>query len=753
MGKTQRLIIVSNRLPFTVTEENGEVKFGPSSGGLVTGLHAYLEQMSRDGDRRHIWVGWPGGTIDAALQKDVKTRALREFSALPVFLTEREMDDFYLGFCNKTIWPLFHYFPSYTEYVDENWEQYWQVNDRFCNALLEIVDDEDTIWVHDYHLMLLPRMLKARRQRLRIGFFLHIPFPSFEVFRLLPNRWRRDILEGLLGADLVGFHTYDYMQHFLQSVLRILGHEHHMGQIVLPQQIVKVGSFPMGVDYRKFALAATEPDTERERTSLRESLPGSRVILSIDRLDYSKGILNRLEGFSLLLETCPEYLGKVVLLMVVVPSRIGVLHYEQMKKQIEEMVGRINGKFGTVAWVPVIYQFRAVPFQSLVALYGISDIALVTPLRDGMNLIAKEYVSSRPDRTGVLILSEMAGAAKELGESVSINPNDRREIAAALREGLEMPAEEQIRRNAIMQQRLQRYDVVRWATDFVQQLTAMRDVQERFYAKLLPDHMRQLIVDRYKSATRRLLLLDYDGTLVPLMPRPHLARPTENVLTILRALADDPANAVVMISGRDRGTMTRWFGDIPIDLVAEHGVWYRHAQSEWQMLKSFSDEWKGRILPILEMYADRLPGSFVEQKDHSLVWHYRAADPDQAPQIASELMDHLVSFTANIELQVLRGNKVVEVRNAGVHKGTAAMYWIARHQESFILAAGDDWTDEDMFGMLPSSAVSLRVGITSTHALYNVRDSADVIRLLQQFHAATHTAVIGVREAQSTPPR
>ncbi len=729
----KRLVIVSNRLPFTAKLENGTLQFSESAGGLATGLSAFLDSYKYHfpTSKEHLWVGWPGSTIDEPYRDTLRSKALVDFQSYPVFLSEEDMDLFYLGFCNKTLWPLFHYFPSYTHYNEEYWQNYKKVNHLFLETLLEILQEGDLVWIQDYHLMLLPELLRQQRPDLLIGFFLHIPFPSFEIFRLLPLRWRREILEGLLGSDLIGFHTYEYTHHFIQSVLRILGYDHYMGRISLPNHIVKVDTFPMGIDFHRFFDASTHPATEQEKLALHSTLADSQVILSVDRLDYSKGILNRLQGYEYFLEVYPEYRGKVILIALVVPSRIGVDQYETMKKQIEELVGRINGNYGSIGWTPVIYQYKNLSLHPLSALYSISDVALVTPLRDGMNLIAKEYVASRTDKTGVLILSEMAGSAKELGEAIIINPNDRVEIAEALKESLQMPAGEQQRRMYVMQERLRRYDVVRWAGDFVESLGEMRQVQQKLNAKLLSDVARKNLVARYSSATRRLLFLDYDGTLVPFMRRPSLASPSAAVIDILTRLSTDQQNMIVLISGRDRTTLEEWFGHLPIGIAAEHGYWLREAGFDWHMLKHTNTDWKARLMPVFQQYADRLPGSFIEEKDHSLAFHYRAADPDQAGPLASEFTDHLMNFTANIDVQVLQGSKVVELRQAGVNKGIAAMHWMSKGDFDFIIGIGDDWTDEDLFLALPKSAFSLRVGVTNTQAQYNLRGVEDVLKLLR----------------------
>jgi len=728
----RRLVIVSNRLPFNLAIEDGHVVFHPSAGGLVTGLASFQESREHETalPSERLWVGWPGSSVDDSLRDQVTREALAKFQSYPVFLTEDQMEKFYLGFCNATIWPLFHYFTSYAIYQAPFWDQYKQINRLFADALGSILRPDDVVWVHDYHLMLLPRLLKARYAQLSVGFFLHIPFPSFEVFRLLPGEWRRDILDGLLGADLIGFHTYEYTHHFLQSVLRILGYEHHMAQIVVEDRLVRVDTFPMGIDVDKFASAPADPETEQEAKELTNTLAGLKLILSVDRLDYSKGILNRLEGYELFLETNPDYHGKVALLMVVVPSRIGVVQYDLMKRQIEELIGKINGRFGRVGWTPVVYQYRHVPFKSLTALYTVSDVCLVTPLRDGMNLVAKEYVATKANRAGVLILSEMAGAAKELPEAIVVNPNNRAEIAGALREALETPEEEQQKRNWVMHRRLRRYDVTRWAQDFLTSLIGMRELQDRIESKFLSPQARKEFVTRYHAGRHRLLFLDYDGTLTPLVAHPAMAKPDAARLELLSALGSEPKNSVVIVSGRDRQTLEEWFGALPLGLVAEHGAWIRPLGQSWQRVKPLPDTWKQQLLPILEIYADRLPRAFVEEKEDSLAWHYRMAAPEQAELRASELTDHLLNLTAKTDLQVIQGSKVVEIRRAGVDKGSALLAWTGREEYDFILGIGDDTTDEDLFKSMPESALSIRVGISATHAHYNMRSSAEVIDFL-----------------------
>ena len=730
-----KMIIVSNRLPVTVIQEDNKFTFKESSGGLVSGLSAYLDSLKSSSFVKsdYIWLGWPGASISEELKAKVKSEILSKFHAYPVFLSEKEMDKFYLGFCNKTIWPLFHYFPSYVTYDDDFWAQYKRVNEIFCNAVLEIAKPDDMIWVHDYHLMLLPKLLRDKIPELSIAYFHHIPFPSFEIFRQLPSKWRSELLDGLLGADLIGFHTQEYTQYFLRCVLRILGYEHDMGLINMSDHVVKADTFPMGIDFAKFYDAGVIPEVKQQEDELKSGLAKYRVILSIDRLDYTKGVANRLRSYELFLEQNPGFRKKVILVLVLVPSRIGVESYQLMKRQIDELVGKINGKFGDITWTPIIYQYKFLPFDPLLALYRTSDICLVTPLRDGMNLVAKEYIAARSDQSGVLILSEMAGAAKELGEAMIINPNSTEELTAALKQALEMTRDEQVRRNQAMQHRLKGYDVVRWANDFVSELQSIKKVQaERFYAKLINPEIRNHLTGDFKKASRKLIFLDYDGTIVPFTIDPRMAKPTEEILAILRQITSKPDLDMVMVSGRDRATLEDWLGKLNIGLVAEHGVWIREPNKDWQMIKPMLSDWKTKILPILGLYADRLPGSFVEEKEFSVVWHYRGADPELGVFRAKELMDELVEYTANMDIQVLQGSKVIEVRNAGVNKGIAAMHFLTKKNYDFIMAIGDDWTDEDLFKALPPKSYTIRVGVVASYALYNLRDYMEVRQLLEQ---------------------
>ncbi len=726
------LLIVSNRLPVTIIEDEGGISLRESSGGLVSGVSAYLSSIkgAKDKNSDYKWIGWPG----RALSESNKQAFLAEASSLnlkPVFVPEKVMDKFYLGFCNKTIWPLFHYFTSYAVYDEESWEIYKKVNQTFCDEILKIVSPGDTIWIHDYHLMLLPKLIRDKIPDAKIGFFLHIPFPSFEIFRMLPKDWRRGILEGILGADLVGFHTYDYTKYFFSCVQRLLGYEINLGQIFHPERLVHAETFPMGIDYDSFVRSSSSAEAENEIRTINEKFENCKILLSIDRLDYTKGILNRLKGFKQFLKSNPGWHNKVNLLMIVVPSRIGVEKYSLMKREINELVGYINGKYGNISWTPIIYQYRFINQNALSGLYKASDAALITPLRDGMNLISKEYLACKTDLSGVLILSEMAGASKELGEALIINPNNTNEIASAIKEALEMPAEEQKRRNIVMRSRIKRYNVNRWAELFIASLGDVKKNQKQWGAKILDSEHKKEIVSSFRTAKNKILFLDYDGTLAPFEVHPEQAAPGHELQKLIGELCSCKNTRLVMISGRDRSTMEDWFGGFYITLAAEHGAWLKDKGHEWKQQTVLNADWKRLIFPLLENFADLLPGSFVEEKEFALVWHYRKSDPEQSSVKAKEIMDDLVQLTANMDVQVMQGNKIIEIRNNGVNKGAIIKTLTDEAKYDFIFAAGDDWTDEDMFKALPDSAYTVKMGALSSHARFNLLNIGELRKLLR----------------------
>lgn len=719
----ETLKVVSNRLPVSLYRRKNELHSKPSAGGLATGLSSLANTYQM------FWIGWPGASIQKSEEEKV-TQVLAKDNMKPVFLSKELVEKFYEGFSNKTIWPLFHYFPQNVVYDNKLWEAYVTVNKLFLTKILENYSDRDTIWVHDYQLMLLPGLIRAKKPDARIGFFLHIPFPSFEIFRLLP--WRIQLLKGVLGADLVGFHTFDYARHFLSASMRLLGLEHHLGQISFNDRSIKVDSFPMGIDYKKFATAANLKSVKKEITRYTRMTEGRKIILSIDRLDYAKGILQRLEAFHQLLRHNPSYKEQVSLILLVVPSRSKVESYRTLKHRVDELVGKINGEHGTMGWTPIWYFYKAIPFSSLSALYNISDICLVTSFRDGMNLVAKEYVASKTNKGGVLVLSELAGAASELNEALIINPNNLDEIRDAICEAFVMPLDEQKQRITAMNDKLRRYNVRRWAEDFFERLEQIKSSQNEMETHSLNRDIKTKIITKFRTSEKKLILLDYDGTLVGFAPRPELAKPDKEILGILDRLATIEGTEIVLISGRDRKTLGNWVKNEKLNKVAEHGAWIKEKTDDWMTLEPFGYDWKPGIRQILELYVDRTPGSLVEEKDFSLVWHYRKADVGLGEIRARELLKTLNYFTQNLNLQVLEGSKVVEVKNAGINKGRAALHFYAKKKWDFVLAAGDDWTDEDMFKALPEDAFSIKVGFKGSAANYNVKSYTEIRELLNE---------------------
>ena len=718
-----RLLVVANRLPLNTARRAGELHFRPSPGGLAVGLSSLPDSCEQ------VWIGWPGITSEklSAEDKEQIRKRLAEENCRPIFLSRRQMEGYYQGFCNKTIWPLFHYFAMRTLYEKRFWKMYEQVNRVFCDEVMEIAKPDDRIWVHDYQLMLLPQLLRERLPESDIGFFLHIPWPSFELFRLLP--WREEILNGLLGADLIGFHTYDYVRHFLSSVCRITGLEHTLGRVSFGSRIVKIDAFPMGIDYERYSQAINDANVEKEVGKILKKIGKRRIIISIDRLDYTKGIIQRLEAFDLFLSDNPEYKGEVTLVLVAVPSRTGVEDYKMLRERLEQLVSRVNGEHGTMGYMPVWYLYRSLPFKELTALYHIADVALVTPLRDGMNLIAKEFIAAKTDSPGVLIISEMTGAARELGEALIVNSFDKAAIVNAIKESLEMPLLEKVERNKVMQERLRRYNVSRWSGDFLDALSEIKKTQKEFSVRELSEPISRKLVRDYAKSRKRLFLLDYDGTLVGFKGRPERAGPDDEIMGLLRSLSSNPRNNIVIISGRDKATLEEWFGNLGTALVAEHGAWIRHGSEKWQCMQSFEAEWKDTIRPILELYSERTPGSMVEDKNFSLVWHYRRADPELAYVRGQELKGALLSLTENLDVGVFEGNKILEVKSMGINKGRAVELWMKEQEWDFILAAGDDYTDEEMFSVLPDEAYSVKVGFGASRARFSV-DSEREIRLL-----------------------
>jgi trehalose 6-phosphate synthase/phosphatase len=717
-----RLLIVSNRLPVSVRVVDGAPRLAPASGGLATGLRPYHESSGG------LWIGWPGDL--SRYTPDTRRRIADELASMalvPVTLTREHIERFYHGFANRVLWPLFHYLVDRVPVDATGWEAYCQVNQAFADVVAREYRAGDTIWVHDYQLMLVPALVRQRLPEARIGSFLHIPFPSSEVFRVLP--WRSELLGGLLGADLVGFHTHGYLRHFLSSLRHVGGPEPDIDRVRVGDRDVRAGVFPMGVDAAGFAELAESPEVQTRAEAIRREAGGRRIVLGVDRLDYTKGIPRRLYALERLWGRSPGLSDRVRYIQVAVPSRGEVDSYQRFKRLVEESVGRTNGVHGTVSSSPVHYLHQSVSPVELAALYCAADVMLVTPLRDGMNLVAKEFVASRRDERGVLVLSELAGAAAELDGALVVNPYDVEAVADTLDRALAMPAAEQKGRMATLRRRVFAYDVHAWAASFLEHLTALR--AEGVAAPPEPALPAALAEARRFIPLR--VLLDYDGTLVPLVRRPEQAAPDDDLRALLADLSKTAGLELHIVSGRDRQTMDGWLGDLPVSIWAEHGLWHRPGGGQpWRSTAAPDSAWIDRLVPIFKQFVEQTPGSAMEIKSASIGWHYRRASREFGDRQAHELRMLLGDVLTNQPLELIEGKKVIEVRLRGISKAIVGRSLRAQSGKGGrVVAFGDDRTDEDLFRSLPASSLTVVVGDGQSSARFRVDDHQEVRRLLR----------------------
>jgi trehalose 6-phosphate synthase/phosphatase len=733
-----RVIVVSNRLPLTLKRAGGGWRTERSAGGLATAMQPILK-------RTHgIWIGWSGDASTGENQgrQDLLDRWRRNHGYIALDLPPNVASGFYEGYANQTLWPLFHQFTSKVSFDSEHWRAYSEANLRFRDAILEHLQPNDTVWIHDYQLMLLPQLLREAAPDARIGFFLHIPFPSSAVFRLLPRR--EQLLRGLLGADYLAFHTHSYLQHFRHCLLRILGMDSEMDRVDIGGRFVRLDALPIGIATREFDRLMGDQSTIARTSELRARFEGCQILLAVDRLDYTKGVPDRLRTYRRLLDLFPRLRGKVVLIQVAVPSREQIPHYRELRREVDQLVGRINGEYSSADWTPIVYLRRVIPAQELVALYAAADLAWVTPLRDGLNLVAKEYVACKRGQDGALVLSEFAGAATEMGEAFLVNPLDEERTAEVIEQALSITVEERRNRMAAMYRRVARNDVFVWGERFLDNLK--KAVANR--AEWLKDGPPRLPIDEavaaFKSARTRLLLLDYDGTLVGYASRPDAAVPPQSLVDLLTRLASSAGTTIAVVSGRRRYDLEHWFGEVQgLWLAAEHGGIVRPAgASEWQTIRPHqSDDWKKRVGPVLEHFVDRTPGSFVEEKELSLVWHYRMSDPEFGDWLGNELVANLEQMLAETELRAYRGQKSVEVKPLWANKGTvlSLLSEVCSNPE-FALAAGDDRTDEDLFAQLPPEAWTIHVGRGRSRARFRLPEPEAMVSLLEAIAKASRAA-------------
>jgi trehalose 6-phosphate synthase/phosphatase len=713
------MILVSNRLPVSIASTTEQATLTPSSGGLASALREYHEA----GDTR--WIGWLGDTgglseesaaelIAQAVQKRLK----------PVAMSAEEVALFYDGYSNAVLWPLFHYLLDKVQLdASDEWRAYVSINERFAGAIAEDISGPETVWIHDYQLTLVPSLLRQRAGSARIGFFLHIPWPSADVFRILPSR--AEVIAGLLGADLIGFQTDNDRQNFMHSAAEVLGLDYGPQSLRWENREVQLGVYPIGIDVPTFARES--PEIAAMVAKIRAATHGKKILLGVDRLDYTKGLDRRMLAVDRMLERDPALRERLHFIQLAVPSREKIDAYAELRKTIYELVARINSSHGSVTSSPVQFLYRSVPNDELLALYRAADVMLVTPLRDGMNLVAKEYVAARVDERGALVLSEFAGAAAELASAIAVNPYDVVGVAGAIERALSLSDEEQQLRMRDLRSIVGAQTVQLWAADFLRDLKAIEPATPALASAgaELEQAFQQLL-----SAKHRTLLLDYDGTLAPIVELPSLAAPSQQLLTLLRRLADAPGTVVHVVTGRSQDSIEPWLGGLPIWLHIEHGLRSRRPDGTWLPAVRERPDRIELAGEIMQRHARRTRGAFVEAKAASVSFHYRRANPFVVWGTLGALRQEL-QHALGPEVQLLDGHKVLEVRSCDVGKMTAVELALGESPpDSVILAAGDDQTDEDMFRALPPHALSIYIGKGRSAAKLRVESQRTLLSLL-----------------------
>uniref|UniRef100_A0A0E0PQ07 alpha,alpha-trehalose-phosphate synthase (UDP-forming) n=2 Tax=Oryza TaxID=4527 RepID=A0A0E0PQ07_ORYRU len=663
-GMKQRLLVVANRLPVSANRR-GEDQWSLeiSAGGLVSALLGV-----KDVDAK--WIGWAGVNVPDEVGQRALTRALAEKRCIPVFLDEEIVHQYYNGYCNNILWPLFHYLGlpqedrlATTRNFESQFNAYKRANQMFADVVYQHYKEGDVIWCHDYHLMFLPKCLKDHDINMKVGWFLHTPFPSSEIYRTLPSR--SELLRSVLCADLVGFHTYDYARHFVSACTRILGLEGTPEGVEDQGRLTRVAAFPIGIDSERFKRALELPAVKRHITELTQRFDGRKVMLGVDRLDMIKGIPQKILAFEKFLEENHEWNDKVVLLQIAVPTRTDVPEYQKLTSQVHEIVGRINGRFGTLTAVPIHHLDRSLDFHALCALYAVTDVALVTSLRDGMNLFA--------------------GAAQSLGAgAILVNPWNITEVADSIKHALTMSSDEREKRHRHNYAHVTTHTAQDWAETFVCELNETVAEAQLRTRQVPPDLPSQAAIQQYLHSKNRLLILGFNSTLtepvessgrrggdqikeMELKLHPELKGP-------LRALCEDEHTTVIVLSGSDRSVLDENFGEFNMWLAAEHGMFLRPTNGEWMttMPEHLNMDWVDSVKNVFEYFTERTPRSHFEHRETSFVWNYKYADVEFGRLQARDMLQHLwTGPISNAAVDVVQGSRSVEVRSVGVTKGAA----------------------------------------------------------------------------------
>ena len=714
-----RWIIVSNRLPFSYDPKTNLLS--QSSGGLVTAIRGIKTQTPK------VWIGSvPNSVPKAAISKATKNDPIKySFPSLDEDLYDR----YYNGFCNDVLWPILHYEADLVRYTEERWLDYVRVNQIFAEHILKVTGKNDLIWLHDFHLFLVPKFIKEQRPDAKVGFFLHVPFPSSEIFRQLPCR--REIMESLIRSDLIGFHDFSYLRHFASTVYFLLGHKFNLFEITSGDHRTKLGVFPVSINTPSIVKSAKSSATNKLFLQLKKNQGRIKTILGVDRLDYTKGIVHKLKAFQLFLREHPEWIGRVQLTQVAVPSRVEVEDYKNLKLEIEQLVGQINGEFSQLNYIPIRYIFSSISSEALLSLYRSSSVLFVTSKRDGMNLVCLEYVAAQEAKNpGVVLLSEFAGAAAILSHASLINPMNYYATSKSLLEALTMPLTERSQNHQTMLKFLMNYTGTKWAESFMRSLMEKSSHKSQ---KTKPLNQLNAQKQLFKSLKRKPihLLLDYDGTLTPIVNNPDKALLTKSMKTLIKRMNKHKDFKISFVTGRPATFFEKNFNDLKVNLACEHGANFFDAETrKWQLLvKSDIKNWYKHALKIMQEFCERTPNSFVEQKQYAIAWHFRRSPSDFSDFLAKKLVEELETTLSHAPVSVILGKKVVEIKAIEANKGHFTQWYREKfmHENASIIAMGDDRTDEDMFRNLNREHTTIKIGSSrSTAAEYAITRQEDV---------------------------
>eukprot|EP00250_Pteridium_aquilinum_P003695 c14001_g1_i1 orf=129-3305(+) len=681
----QRLLVVANRLPVSATRTGDVWSLESSAGGLVSALLGVRQFETR-------WIGWAGVNVVDEVGQIALKNALEEKRCVPVFLDEETVHQYYNGYCNNVLWPLFHYLGlpqedrlSATRSLEDQFKAYKRANSKFAEVVKSVYQEGDVIWCHDYHLMFLPKCLKDYNVNMKVGWFLHTPFPSSEIYRMLPSR--SELLKAVLCADLIGFHTYDYARHFVSACTRILGLEgtrsgvedHPLGKLT------RVAAFPIGIDPERFSEALSRADVKGYIKELQQKFSGRKVMLGVDRLDTIKGIPQKLLAFEKFLDENAKWRDKVLLVQIAVPTRTDVHDYQRLTSQVHEIVGRINGRFGTLTTVPIHHLDRSLDFHRLCALYAVTDVAIVTSLRDGMNLVSYEFVACQNEKKGVLILSELAGAAQSLGAgAILVNPWNISDVAIAIKYALDMPEADREECHRHNFEHVTTHTAQVWADTFVSELNDTIVEAELRTLRIPPNLPIEEAVTKYQQARNRLLILGFNATMTTQVDGPGRRGPEQirdmklrlhpHLQEVFGVLCKDPKTTIVILSGSERSVLDEAFGSFDLWLAAENGMFLRHTRGEWKttMPEHLNMDWMDSVQPVFDYFRERTPRSYVEARETSLLWNYKYADIEFGKIQARDMLQHLwTGPISNAAVDVVQGGRSVEVRPVGVSKGAA----------------------------------------------------------------------------------